>query len=126
MPGLCAKPVLDVLVETFDLKLIDRLEPEFAAAGYVARGEYGIVGRRYFSRPEGAELKTHVHVFGEGSPEVRRHLIFRDYLRSHPEVAAEYCALKRLLAHAHDRDAEAYQAGKRDFIARIEGLASGK
>ena len=126
VPGLCSKPVLDVLVETPDLALIDQLEPELVAAGYVAKGEYGIAGRRYFSRPADTELKTHVHVFREGNSVVARHLLFRDYLRLHPHVAAEYCALKRHLAHECGRDAEGYQAGKSSFISRIESLAAGR
>jgi GrpB-like predicted nucleotidyltransferase (UPF0157 family) len=118
--GLWAKPVLDVLVETADLAMIDQLEPAFVAAGYVPKGEYGIAGRRYFSRPKGMELKTHVHVFQEGDPAVARHLLFRDVLRRHPRVAEEYCALKRQLAHECGGDAGAYQAGKGGFISRIE------
>jgi GrpB-like predicted nucleotidyltransferase (UPF0157 family) len=123
VPGLCSKPVLDLLVETPDLASIDRMEPGLAALGYVAKGEYGIVGRRYFSRPAGVELKTHLHAFRTGDPAVLRHLLFRDHLRSHPEVAGEYGALKRRLADAHAQDPEAYQAGKSAFISRIETSA---
>jgi SAM-dependent methyltransferase len=52
-----------------------------------------------------------------------RRLLFRDYLRLHLDVAAEYCALKRHLAHVHGQDGEAYQAGKSAFISRVEALA---
>jgi GrpB-like predicted nucleotidyltransferase (UPF0157 family) len=126
VPGLWAKPVLDVLVETADLAMIDQLEPAFIAAGYVPKGEHGIAGRRYFSRPKGTELKTHVHAFREGDPSVTRHLLFRDFLRLHPAVAEEYSALKRQLAHECGGDADAYQAGKSSFISRIESLAGGR
>ena len=124
--GLWAKPVLDVLVETADLAMIDQLEPSFISAGYVPKGEYGIPGRRYFSRPQGTELKTHVHAFQEGDLSVTRHLLFRDFLRLHPAVAEEYSALKRQLAHECGGDADAYQAGKSSFIFRIESLAAGR
>jgi len=120
VPGLWAKPVLDVLVETADLSMIDHIEPAFVAAGYVPKGEYGVEGRRYFSRPKGRELKTHVHVFQEGDPAVARHLLFRNFLRLHTGVAEEYCALKRELAHECGGDADAYQAGKGGFISQIE------
>ena len=124
VPGLCAKPVLDVLVETPALARVDQREPEMSAAGYEARGEYGVPGRRYFSRPAAPEMKAHVHVFEMGAPDVARHLGFRDYLRLHHEEAVAYCALKRRLARAHPLDPAAYQAGKADFIARIESLAA--
>lgn len=124
VPGLCSKPVLDVLVETADLERVDALEPRFSAAGYLAKGEYGIPGRRYFTRPEGTELKTHVHVFRQGSSAVARHLGFRDYLRVHSDMAAEYGALKQRLARDFERDAAAYQAGKTAFISRGDALAA--
>ena len=123
VPGLCSKPVVDVLVEAADLAWVDQLEPEFVSAGFVPKGEYGIAGRRYFSRPEGRELKTHVHVFQKGDPAVARHLLFRDLLRGEPGVADDYCALKLELAHEHGGDAEAYQNGKAAFISSVELLA---
>ena len=119
VPGLCSKPVLDLLIETSDLRSIDGFQHEFAAVGYMAKGEHGIPGRRYFSRPAGTEMKAHVHAFLAGDPTGARHLLFRDYLRNHPVVAGEYCALKRRLALEHGGDARAYQAGKGAFISRI-------
>lgn len=56
--------------------------PALERRGYVAKGEYGIPSRRYFSRPATAsELKVHVHAYRRGGPRVVRHLAFRDYLR---------------------------------------------
>jgi GrpB-like predicted nucleotidyltransferase (UPF0157 family) len=124
VPGLCAKPVIDVLVETPDLGTIDRLTPRVEALGYVAKGEYGIPRRRYFSRPEGKRLKTHVHTYVSGDPQIGRHLRFRDYLRAHPDAAKGYCIVKQSLALKHKDDAEAYQSGKADFIAGIDAEAA--
>ncbi|MYH67780.1 MAG: GrpB family protein, partial [Dehalococcoidia bacterium] len=61
----------------------------------------------------------HLYVCPSGSEELQRHLRFRDYLRSHPDSAARYEALKRDLAHRHADDIDAYVAGKSAFIERI-------
>ena len=119
VPGLAAKPVVDVLVEASDLPAVDAAASRLEALGYEARGEYGIPGRRYFSRPAGSGPAVHVHAFRKGDPHVERHLRFRDYLRAHPVEAARYGALKRELAAAHARDRASYQAGKADFIRRV-------
>lgn len=123
--GLCAKPVVDILIEASGLATIDHAAPELERRGYVAKGEYGVAGRRYFSGlPMSSNLKVHLHAFRRGSPHVTRHLQFRDYLRAHPAVAARYCALKQRLAADHPENAAAYQAGKVDFMRRIETQAA--
>lgn len=122
MPGLAAKPIIDIMPGVED---INRARGPLVAAmeglGYESLGEYGIVGRLYFRR--GEPRSHHVHVFEVGHPEWRKHLLFRDYLRAHPEVAAEYGALKRELASAHRTDRAAYTDAKGPFIARILELA---
>lgn len=124
VPGLCAKPVIDVLVVTPDLGMIDRLTPRVEGLGYVAKGEHGIPQRRYFSRSEGERLKVHVHAYVSDDEQIGRHLRFRDYLRAHPETAKHYCLLKQTLALEHGDDAEAYQSGKADFIDGVDAEAA--
>lgn len=123
VPGLCAKPVIDVLVEATDLRALDEAAPGLEAIGYEARGEHGIPGRRYFSRPAGAGPTVHVHAFRSGSPEVVRHLRFRDHLRSHPEDAAAYGLLKQELARRFAQDRDAYQTRKAGFISDVVARA---
>ncbi len=124
IPGMCAKPVLDVLVETPVLALMDEATPGLEAAGYAARGEHGIPGRRYFSRPPGDRPEIHLHAYAVGDFRVARHLRFRDYLRAHPDAAERYAVLKRALARAHRDDAGAYQDGKAELIAEIDARAA--
>lgn len=119
VPGLAAKPIIDILIETPDLSLIDEASPLLERMGYQARGEYGIPGRRYFSRPAGPGPKVHTHVFEAGTPRAMSHLRFRDFLRTHAAEAAAYGALKRRLAQRHRKDRDAYQAGKADFIEEL-------
>ena len=124
VPGLHAKSVIDMLAVVTDLAALDRRTPEMRRLGYEAMGEFGIEGRRYFRRNDAAGRRTHqVHAFADGSPHVRRHLAFRDFLRAHPAVAADYGALKRKLAEAHPHDIDAYMDGKDGFIKTTEAQA---
>jgi GrpB-like predicted nucleotidyltransferase (UPF0157 family) len=125
IPGMRAKPIIDVLVEATELHLLDELTPALERFGNKGRGEYGIPGRRYFSRSATAEIPpVHTHVFRSGDPQVSRHLLFRDFLRRHPNEAREYSELKSSLVAAHDHNREAYQAGKAGFIAAIDRRAA--
>ncbi len=123
VPGLRAKPTIDVLIEVQEIGKLDDLEAQMAEKGYEAWGEYGIPGRRFFTKNRGHERLSNVHVFETGSPEVERHLAFRDYLREHPETAHAYGDLKEDLARKFPTDVESYMEGKDDFIKRTERTA---
>ena len=124
IPGMHAKPVIDMLAVVADLGAIDARDAQMRALGYEPMGEFGIAGRRYFRRDNGAGKRTHqVHAFEKGSPHVQRHLAFRDFMRAHPEPAAQYAALKRRLTDAHPNDIEAYMDGKDAFIKETEARA---
>jgi GrpB-like predicted nucleotidyltransferase (UPF0157 family) len=89
------------------------------ALAYEALGEFGIPGRRYFRK--GGDDRTHqAHVFQVGDPGVERHLAFRDYLRAHPGVAAEYGVLKAGLAQQFPEDIDKYMDGKDAFVKAAE------
>ena len=120
VPGLQAKPTIDILVEVKEIENLDDLEAEMAESGYEAWGEYGIPGRRFFTRDRGFDRLCNVHAFQTGSPEVERHLAFRDYLIQHPETARAYGDLKRGLAERFPTDMEAYMDGKDAFIRETE------
>ena len=123
VPGLGAKPTIDVLIEAREIGKLDGLEAEMAEKGYEAWGEYGIPGRRFFTKDRGPDRLCNVHVFETGSPEVERHLTFRDYLAKHPETARAYADLKKDLAERFPADMEAYTEGKDAFIKGTEGDA---
>lgn len=124
VPGLAAKPILDLLPVVRRIEALD--DPEVVgrmqALGYEAKGEFGLPGRRYFRK--GRETRTHhVHAYEEGHPGIARHLAFRDYLRAHPEVAREYAELKLELARRFPADQEAYMDGKEAWIQATEARA---
>lgn len=124
IPGICAKPVIDVLAEIDSLDGLDERAHRMVEVGYEAMGEYGIPGRRYFRRDDARGVReTQVHAFVTGSEAAVRHLAFRDYLRANPAVAQEYSELKLRLASRHPTNMEAYMDGKNPFIRETERVA---
>jgi len=124
VPGLCAKPIIDLLVEVASLDDVDVRNAEMARAGYEAMGEFGIAGRRYFRKRDRAGVRSHhVHAFACGSSDVTRHLAFRDYLKAHPADARRYGDLKRALASVHHDDIDAYMDGKDALVKALERAA---
>lgn len=123
IPGLHAKPIIDILLEVDELSRLDARRPAFEELGYEALGEFGIPGRRYFRRNDDAGTRTHqIHAFAVGTPNVERHLAFRDYMIAHPAEAAVYGALKQELAR--DRPTiEEYVAGKDAYVKEQEARA---
>lgn len=125
IPGIHAKPVVDLLVEVRDLAGLDAGSPAMESLGYEAMGEYGIPGRRYFRKANQKGTRTHhVHAFRAGSEEVVRHLAFRDYLIAHPAKAQRYSELKRKLAAEHPRNIDGYMDGKDGFIREMDRRAA--
>ncbi len=124
VPGLAAKPVIDVDVvvrETGDVPVaIERLR----ALGYVYQGNKGIPGREAFLWPPGSP-RHHVYVVVAGSKPHSDHIRFRDLLRRRPDLAHEYATLKRTLADTYEKDRVAYTNAKDEFIAvALAGVSS--
>ena len=118
VPGLPAKPILDLLGGRPGDGDHAPYVVAFVRAGYAYRGESGIPGRHYFVRDDGAGRRTHhLHLVEADGPLWRAHLAFRDHLRGHPACAAEYARLKQALAARHPTDREAYTEGKAAFVA---------
>lgn len=115
VPGLWAKPIIDILVEVKSFHYVDALEDDFAKLGFKAKGENGIEGRRYFQKG-GMQRTHHLHVFELGHTDAFNHRIFRDYLNAHPDIALEYSGVKRQAALKCGQDMQVYMALKDDFI----------
>ncbi|MDP4083788.1 MAG: GrpB family protein [Bacillota bacterium] len=125
VPGLNAKPIIDLLAEANEIKTFDKLTPVFEEMGYKAKGENGIPGRRYFAKlNEKGEHLFHLHTFQKGNPEIRRHLIFRDFLRENPLEAARYAKIKETAAKTFPFDIESYMNVKNPIIQELEQKAS--
>ncbi|HVF47358.1 MAG TPA: GrpB family protein [Pyrinomonadaceae bacterium] len=125
IPGIYAKPVIDILVEVSNINYVDNAGAAMELLGYEVMGEFGIEGRRYFRKDRSAGMRTHqIHTFQTGSPHIQRHLAFRDYLIAHPTDALAYSDLKRRLVRENGGDTELYMDGKDDFIRETDRKAS--
>jgi GrpB-like predicted nucleotidyltransferase (UPF0157 family) len=122
IPGMYAKPIIDILVEVKDIESVDNYNEQMSALGYRALGEHGISGRRFFRKGE-VERTHHVHVFETGSEHITRHLAFKEYMIAHPKEAKAYSELKQRLAKQFPTDIEAYIEGKDPFIKEMEKKA---
>ena len=131
VPGLAAKPIVDMLIEVNDLDAArERIAPLLEARGYEyvwrpTRGDDGPPFYAWFIKrdPATGARTHHIHMVEPGFVEHWERLLFRDYLIAHPDVARAYEQLKLRLATAHPRDRAAYTAGKSEFIERIMQLA---
>jgi len=124
VPGLHAKPIIDMLAEVPSLADLDLRTPAMTALGYEAMGEFGIPDRRFFRKDNPAGQRTHhLHAFVIGSPDLTRHVAFRDYLRAHPDAVQAYAALKLRLFETTGGNLEAYIQGKDAFVKDLERRA---
>jgi GrpB-like predicted nucleotidyltransferase (UPF0157 family) len=114
VPGLSAKPIVDLLAGWDRVEELPRLIAALRDAGYIHRGEQGIPGREFFRR--GDPRQYHLHLAQFGGPFWRDHLAFRDLLRADAGIAGAYDALKHMLAEKYPRDREAYIDGKTKFV----------
>ena len=122
VPGLAAKPTIDIILEVKNIELVDHCNDAMEKLGYEAWGEYHIPGRRFFVK--GEDKRTHhVHTFQTGSAEIANHLYFRDYLKSHPDEAKEYADLKIKLAEQFSHDRRGYVQNKEDYVKALEKKA---
>ena len=119
VPGLAAKPILDILAGHQKGASVPAYIEVFTEAGYVHRGEQEIPGREFFRR--GNPRAYHLHLTEIDSPFWRNHLTFRDRLRADNTLRDAYAALKRDLAARFPRDREAYIAGKESFVSKVLG-----
>lgn len=121
VPGLPAKPVVDLMVEVTDLSVVQQMTGQFEEAGYEVLGESGIPGRHFLTRNAGGERTHDVHIFQTGHKEIEQMILFRDRLRQNPDVAAAYSQLKKDLANKHRYDPIAYTQAKSEFIMNAVG-----
>jgi GrpB-like predicted nucleotidyltransferase (UPF0157 family) len=131
VPGLAAKPVVDVLVEVTDLRATQaRVVPVLEPQGYEYfwRPTHGDDGPPFYAwfikRDPGTGSRTHhLHMVEGDFVEHWDRLLFRDYLIEHPTVARDYEGLKIRLASAAPHDRVAYTHGKTEFIADVTARA---
>jgi GrpB-like predicted nucleotidyltransferase (UPF0157 family) len=121
VPGLAAKPIIDILVVVADSADEDSYLPQMETAGYELRvREPDFHEHRMFRTPA---RDVHVHFYSPDSPEIGRHLTFRDRLRRNSEARQFYEETKRQLATQSWADMDAYADAKTETIERIIAAA---
>ena len=129
VPGLPAKPIVDMLVEVTDLEATKRrIAPLLEAQGYdyfwrPSQGDDGPPFYAWFIKRDDTGTRTHHIHMVEAHFEHWDRLLFRDYLARCPDVAREYGELKQRLAERHDRDRVAYTTAKTEFILAVTAKA---
>lgn len=108
-----------------DLRGLDRRRSDLEAIGFAWWGEYGLPGRRYATKdePQSGRRLVQLHCYATGSPDIDRHLAFRDYLRKRPELVASYEQEKVRCWTLHPDNSREYGACKSAWIDTVEAIA---
>jgi GrpB-like predicted nucleotidyltransferase (UPF0157 family) len=114
VPGLAAKPIIDIQISVAAFDPLEAFRTPLERSGYVFSADNQEQTKRYFRERPGSR-RTHVHVRRAGSFSEQLTLLFRDFLRAHPEWAQHYAELKLSLAERHAGDRRRYTEEKRPF-----------
>ena len=117
VPGLRAKPIIDILVAVETFSSLEVYKRKLAPIGYTHHPHINDAERLFFWK--GVPRTHHLHIVEYATWEHQRHIIFRDYLRAHPEIARLYTQVKEQLAQTFHHNRPAYTRGKTAFISAI-------
>lgn len=121
--GMSAKPCIDMDVVIRDDTVLRAVVRRLGEIGYIHEGDLGIRGREAFTYTDKPHLRTHhLYVCPQDSEELHRHIVFRDYLRTHPEAARRYSAVKEAAAKRFPNDIEQYMAYKSSCIEELYAI----
>lgn len=123
VPGLAAKPIIDLDIVLPSIDLLPELIGKLAVLGYTHEGDLGITGREAFRQPPNDLPPHHLYACAQDAAALADHIDLRNYLRSHPDSAIEYGELKKKLAAQYPHDIEEYIAAKSPLITRCLYLA---
>jgi GrpB-like predicted nucleotidyltransferase (UPF0157 family) len=121
VPGLAAKPIIDIAVAVRDLGHADECTPIIEDLGYQRHPAGDFEGRLFFRCLAGGVPTHHLSVTERSTDFWRDHLLFRDYLRQHPDAARTYGDLKKRLAAEYGSDRAGYTYAKTSFIEKVVG-----
>lgn len=121
--GMDAKPIIDMLLAVDDLKRSRVLVSQLQGLGYQPKADDDVPERIFFTKGTSARRTHYLSIAEPDSEYWSSNTRFRDYLRTHPDAAEEYMALKRKLAELYPEDRPAYTEGKNEFISKINELS---
>ncbi len=123
VPGLAAKPILDLQLSVPDIEQRDSYVEPLTALGYLFAPDPASPDFHFFGKPRERPRSHHLHVCEAGSEHESRHLAVRDFLRAHRDEVASYAALKREVVARAPEDRLAYIDGKNAYVAALEARA---
>lgn len=119
VPGLSAKPIIDMMAPVVSLEEADALSEQLAGAGY-RKIDAGFFKRRFFRRTvEETDLAYHLHLVVAPAWPLKNELLLRDWLIEHPDIARKYEVLKMELASTYGDDMPRYTDGKTSFLRSV-------
>jgi GrpB-like predicted nucleotidyltransferase (UPF0157 family) len=122
VPGLLAKPIIDIAIAVSSRDLIPSVVTALVEIGYIDRGDGGRDGGYLLVQECEPNVRTeHIHIVEETDRQWRDYILFRDSLRDDPSLREEYSQLKKMLAAENRKDRNAYTMGKHDFIRGLVG-----
>jgi GrpB-like predicted nucleotidyltransferase (UPF0157 family) len=126
VPGLVAKPVIDILAAVASLAEVDALIDRLCSNGYTTSAAFNatLVDRKWLMRWRDGRRTHHLHIVVAGSKPWNERIGFRDALRTRPDLAQRYAELKTALAIEHRNDRGAYTDAKSAFVlAALDAIA---
>ena len=121
--GMDAKPIIDIIVALKSLDKTKALVPVLQTLGYNHKEDDDVPSRAFFVKGSPSQRTYHLSLTELESGYWKAHILFRDYLQTHGEVAEEYRLLKRELVEQYSDDRGSYTAGKEIFVERVLKLA---
>lgn len=118
-----AKPVIDMMLVFDDLDQIDLIKEKLSGINYHNLRRQIIPHQSFFIRRQDNNISFHLHIHEKGSPQIKRHVNFRDYVIQHPDDAKAYAALKINLANQFVDDMNSYVFGKDKLVQEIDAKA---
>lgn len=122
VPGLAAKPIIDIDIIYYPSVNLEEIITRLSTLDYYHNGDQGISGREVFKRQKNTNIHHildsiphHLYACPEDSPELKRHLLFRDYLRSKASARQQYEAIKYEIAAATNQNKKAYAKHKESY-----------
>jgi GrpB-like predicted nucleotidyltransferase (UPF0157 family)/GNAT superfamily N-acetyltransferase len=123
IPNMPAKPVIDILLVLDDMDDIDLISKQLTQLSYMPIRRQIIPHVSFFTERQDDAIRFHLHLHERGSPQIKRHVNFRDYVIQHPNIAHRYAQLKIQLAAQYDNDISTYVSGKNQLVQEIDAKA---
>jgi GrpB-like predicted nucleotidyltransferase (UPF0157 family) len=125
IPNMAAKPIIDIMVAIDSLTQATELIPIIEALDYIYKPHDTVPERMFFAKENQPEFRTHhLNLTEPGSGFWKNQIAFRNYLRTHDQIAAEYITLKKHIAQEYARTKQLDPEAKSEFVARVLELAA--